>query len=97
MRLKNDYRNRGFRNRRIELRKRSRTGSEKKVRDIAAQKVNYPCVIGDGHETILDQIPSFRVYPTTLFLDRNGGVRLKHDGYLAWHQLEAVVSVLLAE
>jgi formylglycine-generating enzyme required for sulfatase activity/thiol-disulfide isomerase/thioredoxin len=98
VRLKNDYRNRGFEIVGLNFERVPAQEVKKKVRDYCtAQKVNYPCVIGNGHETLLGQIPDFNGYPTTLFLDRNGGVRLKHEGYLARHQLEAVVSVLLAE
>jgi thiol-disulfide isomerase/thioredoxin len=57
--------------------------------------VTYPCLIGD--EPTKDQIPDFEGFPTMLFIDRKGQVRLKHVGYTPQAGLEAVIESLLAE
>ena len=62
---------------------------------IAEQDINYPCVIGD--EATRKMIPDFRVYPTTLFINRAGVVRLKIVGYHPLEMLEAIVFELLGE
>jgi formylglycine-generating enzyme required for sulfatase activity/thiol-disulfide isomerase/thioredoxin len=98
VRLKNEYRDRGLEIVGLTFERAPAEEAKRRVREYCkAQKINYPCIIGDGHETILKQIPEFSAYPTTLFLDRNGAVRLKQEGSMARYQLEAVVSVLLAE
>ena len=67
-----------------------------KIRDFAAeQSMNYTCVIGD--EATRSQIPNFEGFPTTLFLDRTGKVRLKVVGYHSYEKLEAYVQTLLEE
>lgn len=58
-------------------------------------KMNYPCVIGD--EQTRAQVPSFEGYPTTLFIDRTGKVRLSVVGLQPYSRLEAVITTLLAE
>ena len=40
----------------------------------ATARMNYPSVIGDSQTK--DQIPDFHGYPTTLFIDRSGQVRI---------------------
>jgi thiol-disulfide isomerase/thioredoxin len=57
--------------------------------------VEYPCVIGD--EATQNQIPGFEGYPTTLFLDRAGTVRLKAVGYHTLAALETIVTTLLED
>ena len=57
--------------------------------------INYPCILGE-RETLV-QVPSFSGYPTTLFFDKSGKVRLKAVGLHDYHYLEAVVTTLLAE
>ncbi len=57
--------------------------------------VNYPCLLGD--EETRAQVPGFRGYPTTLFIDRKGVVRMQAVGLHQLNYLEAVVSVLLNE
>ena len=61
----------------------------------AENKITYPCVLND--DSIEGKIPGFQGYPTTLFLDKTGKVRLVLVGYTAMIQLEAVVTTLLAE
>ena len=61
----------------------------------AENKVAYPCLLND--ETTEGKVPGFQGYPTTLFLDRTGKVRLVLVGYSPLIRLEAVVATLLAE
>lgn len=68
----------------------------KKITDyIANVGVNYPCALLS--EDILDQVPDFGGFPTTLFIDRSGTVRLKAVGLHEYEYLESVVEMLLAE
>ena len=62
---------------------------------IAEQKVNYPCAMGD--EATMEQVPELEGFPTTLFIDRTGKVRLKVTGLHSYEFLEAVVERLVAE
>ena len=57
--------------------------------------MNYPCLIGDS--ATRDQVPQFRGYPTTLFLDRTGKVRMQLIGAHSYARLESIVTALLAE
>ena len=73
------------------------TGEEtlKQVRAyIKDQAIPYPCVIGD--EATRKQILGFEGYPTTLFLDREGKVRLKLTGYHSIIPLETALEKLMA-
>ena len=64
------------------------------VRDFLKEHdVNYPCLIGDNDTK--RQGPKSNIFPRTLFLDRNGQVRLVMTGYLPLQTLEAVVTRLL--
>jgi thiol-disulfide isomerase/thioredoxin len=58
-------------------------------------KINYTCLIGD--EETLNKVPDFQGYPTTLFIDRKGVVRLQLVGAQPHAKLEAVVKELLGE
>jgi thiol-disulfide isomerase/thioredoxin len=55
--------------------------------------VNYPCAIGD--EATMEKVPDFQGYPTTLFIDREGVVRLQLVGFQPHSKLELVVQHLL--
>lgn len=57
--------------------------------------INYPCVLGD--DATRAQVPNFRGYPTTVFIDRRGEVRLTLVGLQSYEKLEAIVKTLLAE
>lgn len=57
--------------------------------------VNYPLLIGD--EATQSQIPNFNAFPTTLFIDRDGQVRLTVIGARPKAELEAIVKILLDE
>ncbi|HAK94944.1 MAG TPA: hypothetical protein DCM87_08050 [Planctomycetes bacterium] len=68
--------------------------AEKLVRDFAGKNgINYPCAVIDNE--FLKQVPGFRGFPTLLFLDREGRVRLTHVGYSPPVVLEAMVEELL--
>ena len=56
--------------------------------------INYPCLIGDV--TTQKRLSHFEGFPTTLFLDREGKVRLQITGYQSLIALETIVEVLLA-
>ena len=67
-----------------------------KVVDFAESNgINYPCVMGT--KEVQKQIPNFEGYPTTLFVDRSGIVRLKAVGLHEFEYLESIVKVLLNE
>lgn len=57
--------------------------------------VNYPLLIGD--EATQAQVPNFNAFPTTLFIDREGEVRLTLIGARSKAELEQVVKILLDE
>ncbi len=57
--------------------------------------INYPCALGT--DELQEQVPDFEGYPTTLFFDRTGKIRLKLVGLHDYAFLEAVVTALLAE
>ena len=62
---------------------------------IAENKLNYPCAMGD--EATMEQVPELEGFPTTLFIDRTGKVRLKVTGLHSYEFLEAVVKQLMSE
>ncbi|MEZ6134146.1 MAG: TlpA disulfide reductase family protein [Pirellulaceae bacterium] len=57
--------------------------------------INYPCIVGSPETR--EQIPDFEGFPTTLFIDKAGRVRLKVVGLHPYEDLEEVVTHLLAE
>lgn len=57
--------------------------------------VTYPCAL--LNDEILKQVPDFEGFPTTLFIDRTGNVRLKAVGFHDIHFLRAAVEMLLKE
>lgn len=66
------------------------------VRDFCkAEGVDYPCAVVS--EEFLDQVPGLEGFPTTLFIDRTGQVRLKVVGYHDFAFLQAAVEALLNE
>lgn len=77
-------------------RKESEEANLKAVLDFAEEfSMNYPCILSDDETRA--QVPNFRGYPTTLFIDRSGKVRLTVVGLHEFAYLEAVVNVLLEE
>jgi thiol-disulfide isomerase/thioredoxin len=57
--------------------------------------VDYPCAVVS--DDLIAQIPGFQGFPTTLFIDRAGQVRLRVTGYHDLPFLEAAVKALLEE
>jgi thiol-disulfide isomerase/thioredoxin len=57
--------------------------------------INYPCIMGT--QEMLTQVPGFSGYPTTLFIDKTGKVKMKLVGLHPYEYLEAVVTELLKE
>lgn len=57
--------------------------------------IEYPCALAP--RAIIDSIPNFQGFPTMLFVDREGRVRLKQVGYAPGEVLEAAVVKLLEE
>lgn len=55
--------------------------------------VPYTCVIGD--EKTQKQVPNFQGFPTTLFLDKSGTVRMMIVGGEPLYRLEAAVDALM--
>ena len=75
---------------------RDKEESIKQIRDFQKdQKMNYTCLLGD--DATREQVPGFQGYPTTLFIDRTGKVRLQYVGLHPYATLEATVSALLEE
>jgi thiol-disulfide isomerase/thioredoxin len=60
---------------------------------VKKHEIPYPCLIGD--DALLGQLPGFVGYPTTLFLDDTGKVRIKAVGECSSLELEAIVTLLL--
>lgn len=57
--------------------------------------MNYICLLGD--EVTQKQVPNFEGFPTTLFIDRTGKVRLQFVGLHPYATLEAAATMLLEE
>jgi thiol-disulfide isomerase/thioredoxin len=57
--------------------------------------VTYPCLLGD--EVTRKRVKGLNSFPTTLFIDPSGKVRLMVKGYHPYDHLEAIVLALLAE
>ena len=57
--------------------------------------ITYPCVLND--EKTEEKVPNFQGYPTTLFIDRAGKVRMLAVGNPGKDKLEGIVKILLAE
>ncbi len=58
-------------------------------------KINYPCLIGDAKTR--KQISDFSGYPTTLFIGRDGKVKLLIVGLATYPKLESIVTALISE
>ncbi|MCA9211766.1 MAG: TlpA family protein disulfide reductase [Planctomycetales bacterium] len=57
--------------------------------------INYTCVLGTDNTT--RTVPGFKAFPTTLFIDRTGKVRLRLDGTQSYDKMQSVVEYLIAE
>ncbi|MCA9048966.1 MAG: redoxin domain-containing protein [Planctomycetaceae bacterium] len=62
---------------------------------IANNSVNYPCALIP--DAVMAQVPEFQGFPTTLFIDHRGKVRLKSVGFHEYEYMAAVVESLLKE
>jgi thiol-disulfide isomerase/thioredoxin len=62
---------------------------------VEANGINYPCALGT--DEIRAQVPDFRGYPTTVFVDPAGRVRLTLVGQHDYELLEAVAVILLED
>lgn len=62
---------------------------------VAKAGINYPCII--GFDSIKRQIPNFGKYPTTVFIDRTGKVRLLAEGFHDPEYLDGIVKALVNE
>ena len=69
----------------------------KVLKFLQENKVPYPCSMSDGE--VEAQVPDLKGFPTTLFLDRTGKVRLKMVGFDPGEAgvMEQVVKALLEE
>jgi thiol-disulfide isomerase/thioredoxin len=69
---------------------------KKTVREfVAAYKIEYKCLLDD--ETTQEKVPDFQGYPTTLFIDGKGKVRLVFSQSEPKAKLEAAILTLLEE
>ena len=59
------------------------------------QQMNYRCAL--LNKSVMDQVPQFSGFPTTMFFDRTGKVRVKVVGYQDYEKLELIVQKLLDE
>ncbi len=57
--------------------------------------MNYPCALIT--EEVLAQLPDFKGFPTTLFIDHHGEVRLTAFGFHEYGYLDTVTKALLTE
>ncbi|MCA9085153.1 MAG: redoxin family protein [Planctomycetaceae bacterium] len=57
--------------------------------------MNYPCALIP--DTVMAQVPNFQGFPTTLFIDHRGKVRLKSVGFHEYDYMAAIVESLLIE
>jgi thiol-disulfide isomerase/thioredoxin len=57
--------------------------------------IRYPCAL--VNDELIEQVPGLEGFPTTLFVDRTGTVRLKAAGYHDLFFLRTVVETLLSE
>lgn len=97
IRLQNKYRNSGLSIVGINFeRGRSDRANSMKVKALArSMGINYPLAL--GYNTISDQVPNFRGFPTTVFIDGKGKVRLTLVGCHPYQELEAYTRLLLGK
>jgi thiol-disulfide isomerase/thioredoxin len=62
---------------------------------MANTSMNYPCAMIKPE--VMEQLPDFQGFPTTLFIDHHGKVRLKAFGFHEYKYMEAVVHTLMTE
>ena len=57
--------------------------------------MNYPCALIT--DEVMAQIPDFKGFPTTLFVDHHGKVRMSAVGFHEYGYIKTVVESLLTE
>ena len=62
---------------------------------MADNSMNYPCALIT--DEVMAQVPNFRGFPTTLFVDHTGTVRLAAVGFHEYGYIKTVVETLLSE
>ena len=62
---------------------------------MANNSMNYPCAMIP--DEVIAQVPDFNAFPTTLFIDHHGKVRLKSVGFHEYEYMVAIVESLLGE
>jgi thiol-disulfide isomerase/thioredoxin len=62
---------------------------------MANNSMNYPCAMIP--DDVIAQVPDFNAFPTTLFIDHHGKVRLKSIGFHEYEYMVAIVETLLQE
>ena len=72
-------------------------GDEQEEVEAFAEKFNMNYPTGVGPEEARDMVPDFSGYPTTVFVGRDGTVRMTAVGLHDYAFLEAVATTLLAE
>jgi peroxiredoxin len=60
-----------------------------------ALKMNYPVLIGAGHEDLSTAFGPFLGFPTSVLVKRDGAVCVRHVGMLSRTQLEKQIGALL--
>ncbi len=73
----------------------TRVATTKLTNAMEESGINYPCVLID--DQTMRSVPNFSGYPTMLFLDRLGNVRMSTVGVKPEEYFEAILSQLLAE
>ncbi|HIK91665.1 MAG TPA: TlpA family protein disulfide reductase, partial [Planctomycetes bacterium] len=62
---------------------------------MANNSMNYPCAMIP--DEVMAQVPNFEGFPTTMFIDHHGKVRLKSVGLHDYAYMAAIVETLLQE
>jgi len=58
-------------------------------------KMNYPVLIGAGHEDLGNAFGPFLGFPTSVLVKRDGAICLEHVGTVSRSQLEERIGKLL--
>ncbi len=96
VKLQETYGSQGFQMIGLNFENETAAEAQQKVLDfIKKNGINYPCALGT--EEIQAQVPDFKGFPTTIFVDKTGQVRAKLLGFHEYDTLEGMVKTLLAE
>jgi peroxiredoxin len=67
-----------------------------KLRPYAAEfKMNYPVLVGDGHQDMQDAFGPLYGIPVSVIVGRDGRIALKHSGIATKEQFEREIKALL--